>query len=538
MQLADIAHRIMLAWGWRRRGIAFFAGAASALAMAPLNRWPVLAITFPVFVWLLDGAGAGRTGLRTAFFTGWWFGFGYFLAGLYWIGMAFLVDAEQFAWLMPFAVIGLPMFLALFTGLAAAIARYLWSAGAGRIFAFALALTIADWLRGHVLTGFPWNSFGYALGDISYFSQGAAYVGLWGLTLFATLLFATPATLIDKRRTRALPVTLAALALVALAGFGFHRLSGAAVGFYPNAMLRIMQPNLSQDERFRTSAKDAIMDRYASISDRATSPQIQGVKDVTHLFWPESAFPFFLEREADMLARISKLISPGTILVTGAARAEEPKPGEKEPHYYNSIRVIAADGSIVATYDKVHLVPFGEFLPFQNFLESLGLEQLTRQRGGFSAGQKLRTLNIPGLPPAAPLICYEAIFPGAVIPDGPRPAWMLNVSNDAWFGLTPGPYQHLAQARLRAVEEGLPLVRATNNGISAVIDPFGKILKSIPLGQEGVLDSKLPMPLEPTFYAKYRDLPALALAILFGIIAFAARAKRSNSSRLAKDQEL
>ena len=191
--------------------------------------------------------------------------------------------------------------------------------------------------------------------------------------------------------------------------------------------------------------------------------------------------------------------------------------------------MIGPDGAIVATYDKVHLVPFGEYLPFQNFLESLGLEQLTRVRGGFTAGPKLRTLNIPGLPPAAPLICYEAIFPGAVIPDGPRPAWMLNVSNDAWFGMTPGPYQHLAQARLRAVEEGLPLVRATNNGISAVIDPLGRIWKSIPLGQEGVLDSTLPMPINATFYAKYRDAPALVLAICFAIFAFTARKKRNKS---------
>jgi apolipoprotein N-acyltransferase len=527
MKLADIAYRIVLAWGWRRRLIAFFAGALSALSMAPFNLWPVLAVTFPVFVWLLDGAGAGRAGLRAAFFTGWWFGFGYFLAGLYWIGMAFLVDADQFAWLLPLPVIGLPMFLALFTALGALIARYLWSPGAARIFAFALGLTIADWLRGHVLTGFPWNSFGYALGDISWFSQGAAYIGLWGLTLLALAIFASPATLIDKRR-RILAPALSAFALVALAGFGFYRLSTAEAAFYPDAQLRVMQPNLSQDERFRTSAKNEIMDRYTFISDRATSPEVQGVKDVTHLFWPESAFPFFLEREADMLARISKLIAPGTILVTGAARYEEPKNGGKEPHYYNSIRVIGADGSIIATYDKVHLVPFGEYLPFQHFMESLGLEQLTRQRGGFSAGPKLRALSIPGLPPAAPLICYEAIFPGEVIPDGPRPAWMLNVSNDAWFGMTPGPYQHLAQARLRTVEEGLPLVRATNNGISAVIDPFGRILKSIPLGEEGVLDSKLPMPLKPTFYARYRDAGALVIAICFAGFVFASR-KRNNS---------
>jgi apolipoprotein N-acyltransferase len=527
MKLADIAYRVVLAWGWRRRLIAFAAGALSALAMAPLNLWPVLFVTLPVLIWLLDGAGAGRIGLRTAFFTGWWFGFGYFTAGLYWIGMAFLVDAEQFAWLMPFAVIGLPMFLAIFPALAALVARTMWSASPARIFAFALSFAAADWLRGHVLTGFPWNSFGYALGDIGVFSQAAAYVGLWGLTLVTLAIFASPATLIDKSRRFALPVT-AVCTLAALGAFGAYRLANIETAFVPNTRLRIMQPNLTQDERFRTSAKNEIMDRYVSISDRATSPEIQGVKDVTHLFWPESAFPFFLEREADMLARISRLISPNGYLITGAARYDDPKPNEPV-RYYNSIRVVGPDGGFVATYDKVHLVPFGEYLPFQHFLESLGLEQLTRQRGGFTAGAKLRALNIPGLPPAAPLICYEAIFPGAVMPEGPRPAWMLNVSNDAWFGNTPGPYQHLAQARLRAVEEGLPLVRATNNGISAIIDPAGRVLKTIPLGQDGVLDSALPMPIEPTFYARYRDAPALFLALCFAFFGVRATRKRNKT---------
>jgi apolipoprotein N-acyltransferase len=529
MKLADFADRIVLAWGWRRRIIALAAGAASALAMAPFNIWPVLAITLPILVWLLDGTGSGRAGLRAAFFTGWWFGFGYFVAGLYWIGFAFLVDADQFAWLLPFAVLGLPAGLALFPAFGALLARAIWSHGAGRIFALALGLGFSDWLRGHVLTGFPWNSFGYALGDVQFFSQAAAYVGLWGLTLIAIAVFASPATLIDKRsRARFLLPLLSALILAALAGFGAYRLSSIEVGSVPGTKLRIMQPNLSQDERFRTSAKDQIMDRYISISDRATSPETQGVKDVTHLFWPESAFPFFLEREADMLARIQKMLSPGTVLVTGAARYQEPTGNDKTPRYYNSIRVIGPDGAIVATYDKVHLVPFGEYLPFQNFLESLGLQQLTKQRGGFSAGPKLRTLNIPGLPPAAPLICYEAIFPGAVMPDGPRPGWMLNVSNDAWFGMSPGPYQHFAQARLRTIEEGLPLVRATNDGISAVIDPLGRIWKEIPLGQEGVLDSSLPKPIKATFYARYRDAPTLALAILFAVFAFGARRKRKS----------
>lgn len=532
MKLAALPYRIVLAWGWRRRLIAVAAGAASALAMAPYNLWPVLAITLPVFVWLLDGAGAGRAGLRAAFATGWWFGFGYFLAGLYWIGMAFLVQADQFEWLMPFAVVGLPAYLALFPAFGAAIARLLWSPGLARILAFAFGIGLSEWLRGHVLTGFPWNSFGYALASVPAFAQAAAYVGLWGLTLFALAVFASPAVLIDRSdatRRRFLPPAIAAVFLVALAGFGGWRLATVSVGTVDGVKLRIMQPNLPQDEKFRTSSKDAVMDRYISISDRATSPEIQGVHDVTHLFWPESAFPFFLERDADALARIAKLISPTTVLITGAARYEAPHPGETKPRYYNSIRVLGTDGAIVATYDKVHLVPFGEYLPFQSFLESLGLEQLTRLRGGFSAGPKLRALSIPGLPPAAPLICYEAIFPGAVIPDGPRPQWMLNVSNDAWFGLTPGPYQHFAESRLRTIEEGLPLVRATNNGISAVIDPLGRILHSLPLGHDGVLDSKLPKPIAATIYARYGDAPALVFAVFFAIVAFGARKRRGSS---------
>ncbi len=532
MTLAAVAYRIVLAWGWRRRLIASFAGALSALALAPFNFWPVLAITLPVFVWLLDGAGAGRAGLKAAFFGGWWFGFGYFLAGLYWIGVAFLVEADRFAWLLPFAVLMLPAGLAMFFGFGAVIARLLWSPGAGRILAFTFGIGLAEWLRGHLFTGFPWNSFGYALAGLPAFAQSAAFIGLWGLTLIALAVFASPAVLIDKADATRRPWLAPAMAVVLLAtfgGLGAYRLATTETRFVDGPKLRIMQPNLPQDEKFRYSAKNEVMDLYTSISDRATSPDTQSVRDVTHLFWPESAFPFFLEREPEALDRIAKFLSPRTVLVTGASRYEEPRPGDPEPRVFNSIRVIGGDGAIVATYDKVHLVPFGEYLPFQHFLESIGLEQLTRVRGGYSAAAKQRALAIPGLPLAAPLICYEAIFPGDVIPDGPRPAWMLNLSNDAWFGLTPGPYQHLAQARLRSIEEGLPIVRATNNGISAVIDPLGRIVSSLPLGRDGVIDSKLPRPIAPTLFARYRDGPAVILALLFLIVAFAAWRRRKKA---------
>ena len=535
MTLAALAHRVVLSSGWQRRLIALVTGVASSFAMAPYNLWPLLAVTLPVFVWLLDGTGSGRAGMIGAFFVGWWFGFGYFVAGLYWIGVAFLVEADKFAWLLPFAVMGLPAYLAIFTGLGAVLARLLWAPGVGRIFAFAFGIGIFEWLRGHLLTGFPWNSFGYALAAVPAWAQAASVIGLWGLTFLALAIFASPAVLIDTTQAMRRPwlwPAVAALSLILLAAFGAQRLARFEAGFVPDARLRIMQPNLPQDQKFQASAKHAILDRYVSISDRATGPNRTGIRDVTHLFWPESAFPFFLEQEADALARIADLIRGHTVLVTGAARLEEPRSGAGEVHVYNSIRVVTSDGAISATYDKVHLVPFGEFLPFQDLLERIGLEQLTRVRGGFSAGPRLRTLAIPGLPPAAPLVCYEAIFPGDVIPDGPRPAWMLNVSNDAWFGITAGPHQHFAQARLRTIEEGLPLVRATNNGISAVIDPLGRIVSMLPLGVDGVLDAALPLAIAPTFYARFGDTGALLIAMLFGAIAtFAMRRKKFRASR-------
>jgi apolipoprotein N-acyltransferase len=283
-----------------------------------------------------------------------------------------------------------------------------------------------------------------------------------------------------------------------------------------------MQPNLQQDEKFNYSQKQRVMSRYLALSDRATGPQTAGVKDVTHLIWPESAFPFFLTREPDALAQIAALVPQGTVLITGAVRAPETLPSHVEPtRAYNSIYVIDHDGSILSIYDKVHLVPFGEYLPFQDFLERIGLMQLTKVRGGFIPGDRLRVLNVPRAPPLLPLICYEIVFPGNVTPRSERAGWMLNVTNDGWFGDSPGPYQHFAQARMRAIEEGLPLVRAANTGISAVVDPLGRVTKSLPLGSEGVLDSSLPNPVPPPLYARVGDtfvavLAGLALLIVMG----------------------
>jgi apolipoprotein N-acyltransferase len=283
-----------------------------------------------------------------------------------------------------------------------------------------------------------------------------------------------------------------------------------------------MQPNLAQDAKFNPANRDAIMQRYLTLSDRATSPESSGIADVTHLIWPESAFPFLLEQDSKALAQIAALLPPGVTLLTGAARADDPLPGDR-PRYYNAIQVVRDDGSIIGSYDKAHLVPFGEYFPgfLDGALRMAGLRQFVHVPGGFEPGEARRLLNVPGLPPIAASICYEAIFSGAILPGGDsRPGLILNVTNDAWFGNTPGPRQHFAQARLRAVEEGLPLVRAANNGISAVIDPYGRVVKSLPLGVEGVIDAKLPVAVEKrTPFQLIGHVLLLALLLLSGAAA-------------------
>jgi apolipoprotein N-acyltransferase len=516
IRLEALAHAVVLAWGWRRAAIAFLAGAASTVALAPLNIWPVLFLTFPLLVWLIDGATAGRFGaVAAAFVTGWWFGFGYFVAGLYWIGIAFLVDAKTFAWLMPFAVIGFPAGLAILTGLGVAIARLLWTRGAVRIVALALSLTIAEWVRGRIFTGFPWNAFGYALTGPPTLAQGAALIGIWGLTFLTVLVFASPALLADDpaQTPRRFVLPLLGLAsLAAMAIYGTVRLAQTPTSFVPGVSLRIMQPNLPQDEKFNYSAKQQVMSRYLALSDRATGPDHAGIRDVTHLIWPESAFPFFLACEPDALAQIASLLPKGTVLITGGVRQADPVPCGQSTRAYNSAYVIDHRGSLLEIYDKVHLVPFGEYLPFQALLESIGLMQLTKVRGGFVPGDRRRPLSIPGAPSMLPLICYEIIFPDEAVPRGERPGWLINLTNDGWFGDSTGPYQHFQQARIRAIEQGLPLVRAANTGISAVVDPLGRIVRELPVGEEGVLDAPLPRAIDPPLYVRYGNR---VLAVLF-----------------------
>jgi apolipoprotein N-acyltransferase len=528
-----LATSIILSYGWRRRLIALAAGATGALAMAPFNFFPVLAIPMTVAVWLIDGCAAMRQmppGRRyrlnlpvaawRAFGVGWWWGFGYFLAGLWWLGAAFLVEADKFAWALPLGVVGLPATLAIFPGLGFMLARLMWAPGPARVFPLAAGLSLAEWLRGHILTGFPWNAFGMALGGNLVTAQLASVVGLYGLTVIAILIFSAPAVLGEKfarqgaRRRVPPPLAAAALALGGICAFGALRLAGTTPELVGGIKLRIMQPNLAQDAKFRPENKAWILSRYLTLSARGVESEPSGLDDVSVLIWPESAFPFILSRDAEALAEIGAVLPKDTVLVTGAARADDEArwSASDRARYFNAIQVIASGGHILDSYDKVHLVPFGEYVPFQ--FDRLGLHQFVHLPGAFDAGSKRQLLVVPGLPAVAPLICYEAIFPGEVVPsEAPRPGLLLNVTNDGWFGTTSGPYQHFAQARLRAIEEGLPLIRAANSGISAIVDPYGRVLAELPLGAEGVLDGGLPQTIAPPVFASFPFVSAFSVWI-------------------------
>ncbi|RIA47352.1 apolipoprotein N-acyltransferase [Dichotomicrobium thermohalophilum] len=509
--------------GWRRNLVAFAVGGISTLALAPLHLWPVMFATLPVLAWLLDGivarAPTFAARLRSAAILGWCFGFGYFLASLYWIGFAFFVQADRFAWMSPLGILVMPAGLALFYALGLAMASAVWRPGPARLFFFALAFFAVELLRGHILTGFPWNAIGYTLAAPETLMQAGALVGVYGLSFFAVLVFAAPATLTDRtgRALRYLMPALAVLLLAGMAGWGWWRLAQPLPPDVAGPKLRIVQANIPQADKWKPEARDWIFQRYLRLSRGGVSLAGSGV---THVIWPEAALPFVYLFDDDIAKEsqreaFDRLLPPEAMLITGANRAETVTNGAGErvvSDVYNSILAIDDRGAVITTADKSHLVPFGEYLPFQETLEAVGIRQLTNLPGGFAAGQGPRNLELAGLPLFTPLICYEIIFPGAVTPKN-RPAWLLNVTDDSWFGETAGPYQHLHQARMRAVEEGLPVIRAANTGISAVIGPRGTLRKRLALGSMGAMDTALPAAVGEPLYARAGALIHWAIAI-------------------------
>jgi apolipoprotein N-acyltransferase len=482
--------------GVKRAAFAILLGAASVLAFAPAHAWPVLFVTFGGLIWLLDGCQAQCPNrgarLRCAALIGFWFGFGYFLGGFYWIAEAFLVEPWRHGWLIPFVMTAMPAGMALFYAAAGALAMLMWRPGAARVFALAIALGLAEYARGHVLTGLPWNLIGYALLPEGPLMQLAALLGVYALSLLAVLLFAAPAAIwSDGQLPSKSAAALAALALVALGlgyGWGDRRLASGVDGA-TDVRLRIVQANIDQANKWRPENSAEI---FADYLDLTRTP---GLDDIDLVIWPETAVPFLLADTPEALAAIGEALPEGTSLLAGSARVapERDVSGRQTGRrIFNALLVIDERGAVIGGYDKIHLVPFGEYLPFQDFLESLGFMQMTGIRGGFSQGTGPRLLPIPGAPPASPLICYEIIFPGDVTDKIKRPGWLINITNDAWFGSSAGPYQHFHQAQVRAVEQGLPVVRAANTGISAVIDGYGRVLAEIGLSKRGLVDASLP----------------------------------------------
>lgn len=506
-----VAMRLAELQGLRRHGIAFLLGALAAAALPPVDLTPVLIISFSGLVWLLDGA----HGRREAFGVGWSFGFGFFVAGLYWIAASLFVDIASFWWLLPFAVMGVPAGLAIFTGLASLAAfvlcRWMRWRGVARVLALAVLWAGAEWLRGHVLSGLPWNLVGYAWsggfpGSIAML-QTTSLVGIYGLSLLTVTIAMLPATFGDFGGRRWPPLIAAGLVLALCGGFGAARLSAGTPALVPGIELRLVQPSIPENLKAGPSERVANFRRQLALSAEPAQKLLSAV------IWPESGAPALLDRDPAGLAAIAAGAPPGGLVLAGSVRADPP-PGPIE-HLWNDLVAIDHDGRIVANYDKAHLVPFGEYVPLRRLLP---IDKITPGTMDFSTGPGPVTLRLPGLPPVSPLICYEVIFPHAVIDPGDRPQWLLTITNDAWFGFTSGPFQHFDIARVRAVEEGLPLVRVANNGISGLVDPYGRVMKRLDLDAVGAIDVPLPRALPPTLYERMGDtFFLLALPVLLGI---------------------
>jgi apolipoprotein N-acyltransferase len=500
-RIGDFFHGLS---GWRRLLAAFVAGALSALSFAPFGFFPLILLSFGVLVLLLDGAAASPRPVRAAALTGFVYGFAQFLIGLYWIGYAFTVDAADHAWQIPFVETLLPGGLALFIALACAVAAKFWRGDSARIFVFAICYAATEWLRGHVLTGFPWNLPAYSWSASLPVMQSASVFGAYGLSLLTILFGASLAELCVKPRMRiALPAIM--LSLFALFWIlGALRLSDTIIADVPGVRLRIVQPDIPETEKFGRTFVDRNWRRLILLSIAKRGPE------PTHIIWPESAPPFLLDRSPSALDDIVLLTAAHHVLLTGAARMTQNPGGDRQ--FYNSLYIFGHGGALEGVYDKFHLVPFGEYLPLESFFHSMGIDKVVNSPGGFSAGAGPRTFAVPGAPKVGPLICYEVIFPGQVV-SAERPGWLVNVTNDSWFGAGAGPYQHFLIARLRAIEEGLPIVRAAGTGISAIIDPLGRVTAELPLNQMGALDGVLPAAIAPTPYARFGDVIFLLMLL-------------------------
>jgi len=504
-------------------GLAFLAGLVSALGFAPLGLWPLTLLAFAFLVWLIEGAPS----LRAALARGWWFGVGQFVLGLNWIATAFTYQAAMPAWLGWVAVVLLSLYLAIYPAAAAGLA-WRWaiggtSASAGEtppplapgrpvvlVLLLAAAWIVTEWLRATLFTGFAWNPAGVAWVGVAGVAGLSAYVGTYGLGA-VTLLAGGALFLLARRRWlagAAIAAPILAFALLLLP------IRVTAPGGRP--LIHIVQPNIGQQNKWDRGYERENFERFVRLTGPpAPEPRL--------LLWPEAATPDFLAYDAAARRRLAALLGPRDLLLLGGVEPVFDAAGMGIAAY-NSVYVLTPDDRLTGRYDKAHLVPYGEYLPMRPILSAIGLSRLAPGDLDFRDGPGPRTLDLGAFGRAGVQVCYEIIFSGQVVDEANRPDFIFNPSNDAWFGAW-GPPQHLAQARLRAIEEGLPVIRATPTGVSAVIGADGLVEQSLPLGTAGAIDSRLPGPFPPTLFARYGNLLPFAFALLLVAAAIAVRRK-------------
>ncbi len=472
--------------------LCFLAGGISALSMAPANASWILALTLPVFYLGLHSCRSKKSALA----AGWLFGFGYFVFGLYWIGNALLVDGNPYKWAWILAVCGLPALLAFFTAFGALAAHC-----AARLerftgwLAFAAILTLSEWLRGHLFTGFPWNLFGYTWSDTLPILQTLSFSDVYGLTFLTILWMSAPGFLLlapQKNGQIAMIATL--LSFAACYSHGIWRLDAHPVSYHENIKIRLVQPNIDQAEKWRREAMDGHFRKHLNLSLSRPGEDNDGV---TYIVWPETAMSYRYANDPLAMSELRQTLGTyagSAYLFTGLLSFDP-----QARSYKNALVMIDRDGKIDNVYGKHHLVPFGEYIPFQKWIP---LKTVTAF-SGFQKGPGPQSFPTPEGLRYSPLVCYEVIFPGQSIPaQDPPPDFIINVTNDAWYGLSPGPYQHFVQAQFRAIETGIPVIRAANTGFSGILAPNGEKIGVSRLFTETAetlpLPHKYPEPLIPS----------------------------------------
>lgn len=520
--------------GWRAAAAATGAGALAALGYAPLHLFPAYVIGVVALVWLLDAVRDHPRRMRAFFARGWCWGFGHVLAGMYWISSPFMVEPDTWglAWAIP-ATAAFSAGLALFYGAGALLAAAMWTSDLRRLGAFALAFAVTEYLRGHILTGFPWNLPAYVWPAGGPISQLAAWIGVYGLSALTLLIAAAPAAIADGEASpgrRFAPLLAAALLLGLFWGAGSNRLARAPAALPGETpVVRVADSGLGQAEKwtYRRDQEWRVLARYL----RATGSPDDSAASV--VIWPEGAIPtinFFLLENPAFLDAMARGLGDRALIAGFTRRARD---GD-QVLYYNSAAVIdgvAGEPRIGQIYDKHHLVPFGEYIPFWplvaqvvGFVNALGgqieVAPLQQIGEGFAPGPSPTRLIVPDAPPAVVLICYEAIFPGMTPRGDERPGWIISVTNDAWFGRGSGPWQHYNIARYRAIEEGMPLARAASGGISGIVDSFGRSVR-MTQGRDGAVEAQLPRALDGTIYARWGFLTVPVIFLLIAVFRFA-----------------